>query len=164
MIEYKGITLKEATLEDIPFIESYVLEDHQYADMPIKAMTTSIHETQKYPILILNEESLVGFFILQKNKLIEIFPMSDTSLFLRDHSIDERFQEKGFGKLSIEALPFYIKDRFDNIDEVVLAVDYDNLSGQMLYLKTGFKDTKKRYKEKNSFKFIYSKKLKNSSE
>jgi ribosomal protein S18 acetylase RimI-like enzyme len=160
MITYKGIKLKEATIEDISLIESYVLDDNQYADIPIKAMTNSLHETQKYPILILDEESLVGFFILQKNKFIEIFPINDTSLFLRDHSIDERFQEKGFGKLSIEALPIYIKNRFDNIDEVVLAVDYDNLSGQMLYLKTGFKDTKKRYKEKNSSKFIYSKKLK----
>ncbi|SEK71737.1 hypothetical protein SAMN04488700_2128 [Carnobacterium iners] len=159
MIEYKGIKLKEATIGDIPLIESYALEDHQYADMPIKAMTNSLHETQKHPILILNKENLVGFFILQKNKVIETFPMDNTSLFLRDHSIDERFQEKGFGKLSIEALPIYIRNSFDNINKVVLAVDYDNLSGQMLYLKTGFKDTKERYKENNRFKFIYFKKI-----
>ncbi|WP_034550546.1 GNAT family N-acetyltransferase [Carnobacterium funditum] len=161
MIEYKGIKLKEATIEDIPLIESYLLEEHQYADMPIKAMTNSLHETEKYPILILTENNLVGFFILQKNKVIENFPISKSCLFLKDHSVDERFQERGFGKLSIEALPDYIKIRFNEINEVILAVDYDNLSGQMLYLKTGFKDTKKRYKENGRYKFIYSKILMN---
>ncbi len=152
-----NIQLKEATIEDISLLESYVLEEHQYADMPIKAMTNSLHETEKHPILILNEDNLVGFFILQKNKLINNIQLNSKCLFLKDHSIDERFQEKGFGKLSIEALPEYIKTHFKGINELILGVDYDNISGQLLYLKTGFKDTKKRYKEDGHFKFIYSK-------
>ncbi|MGB3160445.1 MAG: GNAT family N-acetyltransferase [Carnobacterium sp.] len=159
MIEYKEIKLKEATVGDIPLIESYLLEENQYADRPIKAMTNSLHETEKHPILILSNEILVGFFILQKNKIIKNFQMDNNCLFFKDHSIDERFQEKGFGKLSIEALPKYIKKHFSNIDEIILTVDYENLSGQMLYLKTGFKDTKKRIKENGRSKFIYSKKL-----
>ena len=158
MSKYK-IELKEATIEDISMLESYLLEEHQYADMPIKAMTNSLHETEKHPILILNENGLVGFFILQKNKLIDNVSIGKNCLFLKDHSIDERFQEKGFGKLSIEALPEYIRTHFNGVNEIILAIDYDNLSGQMLYLKTGFKDTKKRYKEKNRSGFIYSKKI-----
>lgn len=151
--------LKEATIGDISLLESYLLEENQYADMPIKAMTNSLHETEKRPILILSENSLVGFFILQKNKVIEATTLADNCLFLKDHSIDERYQEKGYGKLSIESLSDYVKNHFDGVDEIILGVDYDNLSGQMLYLKTGFRDTKKRYKENGRSKFIYSKKL-----
>lgn len=154
-----GMELKEATIGDISLLESYLLEENQYADMPIKAMTNSLHETEKRPILILSENSLVGFFILQKNKVIEATTLADNCLFLKDHSIDERYQEKGYGKLSIESLSDYVKNHFDGVDEIILGVDYDNLSGQMLYLKTGFRDTKKRYKENGRSKFIYSKKL-----
>ena len=151
--------LKEATIGDISLLESYLLEENQYADMPIKAMTNSLHETEKRPILILSENSLVGFFILQKNKVIEETTLADNCLFLKDHSIDERYQEKGYGKLSIESLSDYVKNHFDGVDEIILSVDYDNLSGQMLYLKTGFRDTKKRHKENGRSKFIYSKKI-----
>ena len=159
MSKHKRIELKEATVGDISLLESYLLEENQYADMPIKAMTNSLHETEKRPILILSENSLVGFFILQKNKVIESTTLADNCLFLKDHSIDERYQEKGYGKLSIESLSDYVKNHFDGVDEIILGVDYDNLSGQMLYLKTGFRDTKKRYKENGRSKFIYSKKL-----
>lgn len=159
MSKRNGMELKEATIGDISLLESYLLEENQYADMPIKAMTNSLHETEKRPILILSENSLVGFFILQKNKVIEATTLADNCLFLKDHSIDERYQEKGYGKLSIESLSDYVKNHFDGVDEIILGVDYDNLSGQMLYLKTGFRDTKKRYKENGRSKFIYSKKL-----
>lgn len=159
MADIHEIELKEATIEDIPLLESYLLEDDQYTAMPIDAMTESLHETQKYPILIIKEESLVGFFILQKDKLIKNYPLSKETLFLQNHSIDQRFQKKGYGKLSMELLPAFIQEHFEEINEVVLTVDHDNLSGQMLYLKSGFKDTKKRIKEKDTYKFIYAKKL-----
>ncbi|MEG0443689.1 MAG: GNAT family N-acetyltransferase [Carnobacterium sp.] len=159
MVLADEIILKEATIADAVLFENYQLKETPYTVKPMTAMTDSLHETKKFPVLILKEETLVGFFILQKEKGFSTYPTEENALLLHAHSIDERFQNKGYGKLSMERLPLFIKENFDSIDEIVLAVDYDNLSGQMLYLKTGFVDTKKRSKEDGAYKFIYSKKI-----
>lgn len=159
MVLADEIILREATIADAVLFENYQLEEPPYTVKPMTAMTDSLHETKKHPILILKKETLVGFFILQKEKGFPNYPTKENALLLYAHSIDERFQKKGYGKLSMERLPLFIKQNFDSINEIVLAVDYDNLSGQMLYLKAGFIDTKKRYKEAGVYKFIYSKKI-----
>ncbi|SIO09776.1 Ribosomal protein S18 acetylase RimI [Carnobacterium alterfunditum] len=151
------LILIEATVGDIPMIENYVIEKNPYTVTPIDGMTESLHEYKKYPILILDKDKMVGFFILQTGESILNYTSNPHAILLKDHSVDKRYQKRGYGKLSMEKLPEFIKKHFSSINEVILLIDYDNIGGQMMYLKSGFKDTKNRVKDLNGYKFIYSK-------
>ena len=105
---------------------------------------------------------MVGFLILQTGNSVLNYVSNLNAILLKAHSVDKRYQKQGYGKASMEKLPEYIEERFSSINEIVLLIDYDNISGQMMYLKSGFKDTKKKVKEADGYKFVYSKILEGS--
>lgn len=162
MNRMENIILREATVGDVSMIEDYIIEKNPYTVMPMVGMTESLHENEKYPILILDQDTMVGFFILQTGNSVLNYVSNPNAILLKAHSVDKRYQKQGYGKASMEKLPEYIKDRFSSINEIVLLIDYDNISGQMMYLKSGFKDTKKKVKEVDGYKFVYSKILEGS--
>lgn len=155
----EDLILIEATVGDINRIENYAIEENPYTVMPMDGMTESLHEYEKHPILILNEEEMVGFFILQTGESILKYTSNPHAILLKAHSVDKRYQKQGYGKASMEKLPEFIKKYFSSINEIILLIDYDNISGQMMYLKSGFKDTKNKVKELDGYKFVYSKSL-----
>ncbi|WP_035053341.1 GNAT family N-acetyltransferase [Carnobacterium pleistocenium] len=157
----EGLILLEATVGDIQMIENYVIEENAYTVMPMDAMTESLHEYEKYPILILDKKKMVGFFILQTGKSILKYTSNPHAILLKNHSVDKRYQKKGYGKASMEKLPEFIKRNFSSINEIILLIDYENISGQMMYLKSGFKNTGNKVKESDEYKFVYAKHITN---
>lgn len=134
----KDISLREALIEDIPLLENYAMDMHAFVEKPMDALTESLHETEKHPILILKGSELVGFFILQLGKSITCYTDNPNALLFKAHSIDINYQGQGFAKQSLQLLPDYVHSHFPSIKEVVLAVDADNISSQMLYVRSGF--------------------------
>lgn len=163
MDDMKGLMLREATVGDILIIEDYTIEETPYTVKPMDGMTESLHESEKHPILVLDGDKMVGFFILQTGDAILNYGSNPHAILLRAHSIDKRYLKKGYGKASIEKLPSFINEHFPSITEIILLIDHDNISGQMMYVKSGFKDTKNKVKELDGYKFIYSKKLTNET-
>lgn len=153
------LILVEATVGDIYRIENYGIEENSYTVAPMDGMTESLHEYEKHPILMLYEDKMVGFFILQTGESILRYTSNPQAILLKAHSVDKRYQQQGYGRLAMEKLPEFIKEHFPSINEIILLIDYDNISGQMMYLKSGFKDTTNKVKELDGYKFIYSKSL-----
>ena len=162
MNRMENLILREATIADASIIEDYIIEKNPYTVLPMDGMTESLHETEKYPILVLDQDTMVGFFILQTGNSVLNYVSNPNAILLKSHSVDKRYQKQGYGKASMEKLPKYLKERFSSINEIILLIDYDNISGQMMYLKSGFKDTKKKIKEVDGYKFVYSKILEDS--
>ena len=161
MNDMKDLILREATVGDILIIEDYTIEETPYTVKPMDGMTESLHESEKHPILVLDGDKMVAFFILQTGDAVLKYGSNSHAILLKAHSVDRQYLKQGYGKASIEKLPSFVSEHFPSINEIILLVDYDNISGQMLYMKSGFKDTKNRVKELNGYKFIYSKTLTN---
>lgn len=161
MDEMVGLKLREAMVGDILIIEDYTIEETPYTVKPMDGMTESLHESEKHPILVLDGDKMVGFFILQTGDAILNYVSNPHAILLKAHSVDKRYLKQGYGKASIEKLPSFVNEHFPSITEIILLIDHDNISGQMMYIKSGFKDTKNKVKELDGYKFIYSKTLTN---
>lgn len=159
MDKVEQVTLKLATVEDEHLLKEYVLEDDQYTIRPLEAMKNSLTEKDAFPVLIMAAAELVGFFILKVGTDMAKYSSDSDIVVLESYSIDERYQKKGYGKLSMEVLPGFISEHFPGVQRIILAVDIDNVSGQLLYLKSGFTIAKERYKTEKGYKFIFSKKI-----
>lgn len=153
------ITLREAVIEDGPKLENYAIDSNPYIIKPMDALTESMHETEKHPILILKDEELIGFFILQLGVGVSKFSDNPKAILFKAHSIDLNYQGKGYAKKSLELLPDYVLYHYPMVNEIVLSVSIDNISSQMLYLRCGFSNTNKRISIGNSVEFILVKNL-----
>lgn len=149
------VFLREAVVADGAMLEQYVLEDSQFTVLPMEAMTTSLYAIEKHPILIMEAEKVVGFFILQVGIGVSQYTEDEDAVLLKAYSIDDRFQGKGYGKRSLEVLPAFVKAYFPKSKKVVLAVNHGNISAQMLYLKAHFYDTKRRIHGVKGLQFIF---------
>lgn len=154
------IQLREAMIEDIPKLENYAIESNTYMNKPIDALTESLHETAKHPILILQGNVLVGFFILQFGIGVSRYTENPNAVLFKAHSIDLNYQSKGYAKQSLELLPEYVRKYYPEVDEIVLSVAADNISSQMLYVRSGFLNSLKRININGQVEYILAKKVK----
>ncbi|GAA5095450.1 GNAT family N-acetyltransferase [Chryseobacterium ginsengisoli] len=92
----------------------------------------------EFPVTIFKDEKPVGFFTLDfgEDKL-DITDNSNSTL-LRSLSINPAFQGKGIGKLAMIEIDGFVRENFQNCEEIVLAVNQNNISAYELYLKTGY--------------------------
>ena len=63
------------------------------------------------------------FYIVEK-----VAPFSDNqnAVFFRSFSVDQRYRNKGIGKVVMEKLVPFITSTFQDINEIVLTVNTDN--------------------------------------
>ena len=153
------IILREAVIEDAPKLENYAIDSNSYIVKPMDALTESLHETEKHPILILKGRELIGFFILQLGVGVSTFTDNPKAILFRAHSIDLNYQGEGYAKKSLELLPDYVRYHYPMINEIVLSVSIDNISSQMLYIQSGFSNTQQRINIGDSIEFVLAKKL-----
>lgn len=153
------ITLREAVIEDAPKLENYAIDSNPYIIKPMNALTESMHETEKHPILILKGEELVGFFILQRGIGVSDITDNPNAILFKAHSIDFNYQREGYAKKSLELLSDYVLYHYPLVNEIVLTVSIDNISGQMLYVRSGFSNTYKRINIGDSVEFVLIKKV-----
>lgn len=143
LIEYKGQNkMKEQ-------IEHYHLPKEQaiFSGLPKDSIMEASKDKSRYPImLVTGDASLITFFVLHEKAGVRAYSDNEQAILLRSFSTDSRYQGKGYGKLALQLLPDYIKNNFESINEIVLAVNSVNVSAIGLYDKSGFIDTNRRIK------------------
>ena len=123
-------------------IENYTLTDEQlrFTGTPKDAIDLSNAEHNRYSVLAVKNEQLVTFFSLHKGEGVKPFSPNDNAILIRSFSTDFHQQGKGYGKNALMLLPEFVRSNFNDIDEIVLAVNVKNDKAQALYNKCGYID------------------------
>ncbi|MBL4831059.1 MAG: GNAT family N-acetyltransferase [Aliivibrio sp.] len=97
--------------------------------------------SHEHPQLILSDDQVVGFFILdtQYNNHYDFCPSE--AIGIRGLLIDQRFQGQGFAVQAILAMPAYISKKYSTFSSIYLTVNCRNEPAYNCYLKCGFKDS-----------------------
>lgn len=127
-------------------VRNYDLPKEQaiYTSYPAKAIE-QIESEQEIPVLILQENEVVGFFILDGRTKANQYTNNRNAIVFKCFSIDKRFQGKSFGEQSLKVLPIFTKNMIPNKDEIILTVHHTNIPAICLYRKCGFLDKGIRY-------------------
>ncbi|WP_284141388.1 MULTISPECIES: GNAT family N-acetyltransferase [unclassified Virgibacillus] len=127
-------------------VEEYKLSEEQlyYTGSPKQNIALSKADQDRYSVLAMEQERLVTFFVLHKNEGVKPYVSNNDAILLRSFSTDYRHQGKGYAKKALMLLPSFVKENFDHINEIVLAVNRNNESAQYLYKKCGYVDEGKR--------------------
>ena len=123
-------------------VEAYELSEEQlrYTGHPKDCIKLSEEDSNRYSILAMEEDELVTFFVLHKNEGVKPYSTNNNSILLRAFSTDFRFQGRGYAKKALMLLPQFVRENFKEMNEIVLAVNIQNVKAQELYKKCGFID------------------------
>lgn len=141
---------------------SYTLDEIQlrytstaeFALNRIKERNTNL----EFPITIFEDEKAVGFFILDFGEDKLDLTDNPNSTLLRSLSINPKLQGKGIGKASMIQIDDFVRENFKNCDEIVLAVNENNISAYNLYIKVGYQfDGKTRMGRSGPQRLMYKK-------
>ncbi|RSD28784.1 GNAT family N-acetyltransferase [Mesobacillus subterraneus] len=155
--EREAVSLRFYESDDKSKLSTYSLLEEQmkYTALPIAALEKCETEPDRHPILILYGEQLAGFFVLHGWDGVKEFSENKNAILLRAYSINTEFQGKGIGTESIRLLPSFVKQHFEKINEIILAVNHGNMIAQNLYKKAGFVDQGNRVMGSQGEMFIY---------
>ena len=135
------VTLQFFTEEHFPDL-NYQLDEIQLqytssAEMALKRIKER-NDGKAFPISILYEEKPVGFFVLDFGE--DKFDLTDNpnSTLLRSLSVNPTMQGKGIGREAMLQIDDFTKKNFGSCDEIVLAVNQNNISAYELYLKVRY--------------------------
>ena len=59
-------------------------------------------------------------------------------MLLRSFSVNPELQGNGIGKAAMMKVDEFVRDNFKDCNEIVLAVNQNNISAYQLYLNTGY--------------------------
>ncbi|EDL62909.1 GNAT family N-acetyltransferase [Bacillus sp. SG-1] len=121
---------------------SLIEEQHQFTALPAEAL--AVKDENRFPIVMIDKEKAVGFFVLHQGEAIREYTSNPNALLLRAFSINQIHQGKGYAKEGMNRLPGFTRDHFPETDEIVLAVNERNLAAKSLYLISGFEDHGKK--------------------
>ncbi|HET7615467.1 MAG TPA: GNAT family N-acetyltransferase, partial [Bacillales bacterium] len=117
-------------------------EQAQFTALPVEKLERPSDE--RHPIVILNRDEPVGFFVLETGERLRKYTENERALLLTALSINHSEQGKGFAKAGMRILNGFVQKEFPCVDEVVLAVNMKNIAAQKMYEKSGFQDTGRR--------------------
>ncbi|EZH64810.1 acetyltransferase [Bacillaceae bacterium JMAK1] len=129
--------------EHIELLEKFELPEAQAQFTALPEELMNVSEGQ-YRIVILVNQEPVGFFLLHTTNRVCEYTTNPKAMLLTALSVDYKQQGKGYAKQAMLELETFVTSTFENIDEVVLAVNHKNLPAQNLYQSVGFKDTGRR--------------------
>lgn len=115
-------------------------EQKRFTALPEEALRKAFPDTQRYPVTIVKGEVPVGFFVLHIGSDYALEIGSPEAILLRAFLIEYQHQGKGYAKEGLKQLPGYVKERFPDAKEIILAVNEMNVAAQKLYQKSGFVD------------------------
>lgn len=123
-------------------LEKYHLSEEQkhFTALPLEAIATCEQENDRHPILILSDNTPVGFFVLHGWEGVKNYSDNQDAILLRAYSVDSSMQGKGISKKSLLLLPTFVRKHFPNKNEIILAVNHSNAQAQYIYKKCGFED------------------------
>lgn len=143
-------------------IHSYTLPEEQliYTALPAEALAKCEQEKDRTPVLILAENKLAGFFVLDAGEAVKEYTEGSGALLIRSYSIHPDYQGKGVGKKSLKLLPSFINHHFRTKNKVVLGVNHKNTAAQHLYKRCGFVDTDRHVFGSQGKQFVYQMNIK----
>lgn len=138
-------------------LEKFELESaqEQFTAYPQEILQTLV-DIERHYILIVQEQRVVGYFVLHENNGPLEIGNHNKALLLRALAVSKNEQGKGYALSAMKMLPDFIKKHFKNIEELVLVVNHANIAAQNLYKKSGFLDTGIRRSGKHGLQFIYN--------
>ncbi len=127
-------------------IEQYQLPDEQlrYTAMPAECIALATSDDCRLPVLVIEEDKLVTFFVLHHGEGINTYTTNKQAILIRAFSTDYREQGKGYAKKALRLLPAFIHSHFPYMSEIILAVNVKNDAAQSLYKNCGFIDEGQR--------------------
>ncbi|MGY0693397.1 GNAT family N-acetyltransferase [Virgibacillus sp. FSP13] len=136
---------------------SLLTDQLNYTAHPLDAIEKCSSDVGRYPVVIRHHHIPVGFFVLHDWGGARKYSNNEKAILLRAYSIDSRYQRKGIATQSIRILPSFIKNYFPGKDEIVLAVNHNNIHAQRVYKKSGFRDNGGRVVGRKGEQFVFGK-------
>ncbi|GAB6261270.1 GNAT family N-acetyltransferase [Photobacterium sp. 53610] len=94
-----------------------------------------------HPHVILDGETVVGFFLID-TRYGQCYDFSETdALGLRAFFIDQHHQGKGYGKAAVASLKPFLKSAYPEALQLFLTVNCKNPAARYCYEQGGFTDT-----------------------
>lgn len=123
-------------------INQYTLTEEQlrYTSTPKECIKRSNEDSDRHSILAIENNECVTFFVLHINDGVKPYTNNEKSILVRGFSADFYHQGKGYAKQSLKLLPHFVRKNFPEVNEIVLAVNVQNIAAQSLYEKCGFID------------------------
>lgn len=156
------VNLKFFRKEDLPEV-SYTLDKDQAqytytADQALKRIKER-NDLQAFPVTIFQDDHPAGFFVLDFGE--DKFDLTDNrnAVLLRSLSVNPDLQGKGVGKSAMLKIDDFIRENFKDCDEIVLAVNHNNMAAYDLYIKTGYKYEGRSRMGRNGPQYLMYKKL-----
>lgn len=139
------LAVYQDTQQDRDRIATYPLSDPTFTATPQMALTIAIGNPDRLPLMILEDNELVGFLVLIKSEDVrEVGADPATAILIRSLSISETQRGRGVATEVLQRLPEFVRQRFPAATTLVLAVDHGNFPAQKLYEKAGYTDTGRR--------------------
>ena len=130
------ISLKAITRDNIDEVLALRIRDDQKGFVIPTAESLAkayVYPDTAYPFAVYDEEVLVGFIMMGYYELKKYYTLWE---FL----IDQRYQNKGYGRQALKLGMQYVWDRFGAVD-IYTGVAPGNKAAKHLYESAGFKDT-----------------------
>jgi diamine N-acetyltransferase len=127
-----GVTLKEIDANN--FYEIISLRVEKYCASNVFSLAQAKIFPSAIPLAIYHDDIPVGF-IMYGNE-----PQDNNEYWIDRLMIDEKYQQRGFGKIAMEIIIEKIKqDKAHN--RIKLSTDPENIIGRKFYRTLGFKET-----------------------
>ncbi|WEG11294.1 GNAT family N-acetyltransferase [Pullulanibacillus sp. KACC 23026] len=156
-----GVTLdfyKEIYKRDL--YDYHLSEEHsQYTSLPVNALKLCEEDPSRYPIVILYNGAVAGFFVLHGWEGVQAYCDHQSAILIRGYSVKPSYQGKGIATKSLKLLTPFIKQHFPDKNEIILAVNHNNVIAQHVYKKSGFIDKGKRVLGRKGELYIFHKDL-----
>ncbi|MCL1631487.1 GNAT family N-acetyltransferase [Sporolactobacillus sp. CPB3-1] len=136
------------------------LQDYQFGTSPfsippLHAIKSLNAHGYAHPIMVLNEEKVVGFFILEELPRQSIYGIYEHALLFRAFSLDIRFRGQGLAKRIMDALVSFAQTRFPDRTTIVLTVNTANQTAIGLYRHMGYSDTGRTFIGKKGKQHVF---------
>lgn len=134
------MTLKLYSKAYASAVQAYQLQNTKYTGAPADVLKRCVQDTARFPVMILENEALRGFFCLHHLADAEMYGIkSAETLLLRGFSIDERYQHQGVASRALAELFTWVDQEMSQpITRIILAVNQENTNAQKTYQKAGF--------------------------
>jgi len=91
------------------------------------------------PVTILKDGLPIGFLVLDYGQDKLDLTENTEAILIRSLSLNPLYQGLGYGKRAMTLIEEFVKNNYDEVNELVLAVNTDNTSAFRLYLAVGYK-------------------------
>ncbi|MFS0782852.1 GNAT family N-acetyltransferase [Bacillus sp. 1P06AnD] len=127
-------------------VKGYHLPEEQlkYTALPQNAIQMAAEKKNVFPIVIFEQNDIVGFFNLHDNEQVMEHTDNRKAILLMAFSIRDSAQGRGIAKKAMKAAKEFVAREFPGKNEIVLGVNHRNAAAQKVYEFAGYKDTGRR--------------------